>query len=75
MDIANFIDYGLAAFAVAGILYVVNLFLNSKKNDKDIKQVIDNNTSAINNLNNTIQIMLTRQEQKIDELLERARKA
>lgn len=76
MNPASVIDYGLAAFAVAGILYVVSLFV-SKKKDNELSEVIENNTKALNSLSNIIQTMqltMVRQEQKIDELLERARR-
>lgn len=77
MEPSSVIDYGLAAFAVAGILYVVNLFLNRKKDNDELMAVIENNTKAIDNLSNvmqSLQMSLVRQEAKIDELLERARR-
>ncbi|MDN5345022.1 MAG: hypothetical protein PWQ18_1136 [Clostridia bacterium] len=73
---AELAQYGLATFAVAGLLYVVSLFLNKKK-DSDLSEVVENNTKALNSLANviqSIQLSLVRQEQKIDELLERARR-
>ncbi|EMT38005.1 hypothetical protein TthWC1_2489 [Thermoanaerobacter thermohydrosulfuricus WC1] len=69
-------QYGLATFAVAGLLYTVSLFVNKKK-DNELSEVIENNTKALNSLSNviqSIQLSLVRQEQKIDELLERARR-
>ncbi len=69
-------QYGLATFAVAGLLYIVSLFVGKKK-DNELSEVIENNTKALNSLANviqSIQLSLVRQEQKIDELLERARR-
>lgn len=80
MNPVDVVDYGLATFAVAGILYVVSLFLSKKKSNEDnaeLMAVIENNTKAIDNLSNvmqTLQMSLIRQEAKIDELLERARR-
>lgn len=73
---AELAQYGLATFAVAGLLYIVSLFVGKKK-DNELSEVIENNTKALNNLSNIIQTMqltMVRQEQKIDELLERARR-
>ncbi len=46
---AELAQYGLATFAVAGLLYVVSLFLNKKK-DSDLSEVVENNTKALNSL-------------------------
>ncbi|RKL63003.1 hypothetical protein DXT63_08385 [Thermoanaerobacteraceae bacterium SP2] len=73
---AELAQYGLATFAVAGLLYIVSLFVGKKK-DNELSEVIENNTKALNSLANviqSIQLSLVRQEQKIDELLERARR-
>ena len=69
-------QYGIGFFAVGGLIYLSTIYLKSK-NSADLKEVVKNNTKAMNGLTtvlNSIQISLARQEQKIDELLERARK-
>jgi len=69
-------QYGIGFFAVGGLIYLSTIYLKNK-NSADLKEVVKNNTKAINGLTtvlNSIQINLARQEQKIDELLERARK-
>jgi len=75
MDPTSVVDYGLAAFAVAGILYVITLY-NNKKKEQQIAEVIDNNTKMMQKLAEVIQqlqITLVKQDAKIDELLERVR--
>ncbi len=77
---AEIAQYGLATFTVAGLIYIVVLFFNIKKKEDgndDLKEVIENNTKALNSLLSviqSIQVTLVRQEAKIDELLDRARK-
>ncbi|WP_213997196.1 MULTISPECIES: hypothetical protein [Tepidanaerobacter] len=77
---AEIAQYGLATFTVAGLIYIVVLFFNIKKKEDgndDLKEVIENNTKALNSLLSviqSIQVTLLRQEAKIDELLDRARK-
>lgn len=69
-------QYGIGFFAVGGLIYLSTIYLKHK-NSADLKEVVKNNTKAMNGLTtvlNSIQISLVRQEQKIDELLERARK-
>ncbi len=73
---AEIAQYGIGFFAVAGLLYVVTKFLDKKK-DAGIMEVIKNNTKALEQVTSVvqaIQLSLTRQEAKIDELLERARR-
>lgn len=73
---AEIAQYGIGFFAVAGLLYVVTKFLDKKK-DKEITEVIENNTKALEQVTSVvqaIQLSLTRQEAKIDELLDRARR-
>jgi len=73
---AEIAQYGIGFFAVAGLLYVVTKFLD-KKRDTRITEVIENNTKALEHITSVvqaIQLSLTRQEAKIDELLERARR-
>ena len=75
MNPMDVIDYGLAAFAVAGILYVITLY-NTKRREQQIAEVVDNNTKTMQKLLEVIQqlqITLVKQDAKIDELLERAR--
>lgn len=75
MNPVDVIDYGVAAFAIAGILYVITLY-NNKKREQQIAEVIDNNTKTMQRLLEVIQqlqITLVKQDAKIDELLERAR--
>lgn len=80
MPISEVAQYGIATFAVAGLIYVVSLFVSNfgkKKEEDDLKSVIENNTNAINNLTElmrAIQLNLVEQSTKIDELLERARR-
>ena len=69
-------QYGIGFFAVGGLIYLSAIYFKNK-NSADLKEVVKNNTKAMNGLTtvlNSIQINLARQEQKIDELLERARK-
>ncbi len=66
-------QYGIAVFAVAGLIYLVDKWLR-QKGDNDLTKVVQNNTKALENLTTIIQVNLTRQEAKIDELLERARR-
>lgn len=74
-------QYGIAAFSVAGVIYIVGLIIKNwqapNKDKKDLSSVIENNTKAITEMTGVIQnfqVTLARQEQKIDELLSRARK-
>ena len=69
-DIAQ---YGLAVFAVAGLVYLVDWWIK-QKGDNDLAEVVQNNTKALEQLTTLIQVAMTRQEAKIDELLERARR-
>ena len=73
---AELAQYGLATFAVAGLIYLVDKWIK-QKNDNDLAEVIQNNTKALEQVTavvQTIQISLARQEAKMDELLERARR-
>ncbi|MDI3548111.1 MAG: hypothetical protein PWR10_1763 [Halanaerobiales bacterium] len=76
MPTAEIAQYGIATFAVAGIIYVVGQALK-QRNDQNMTAVIENNTKALEQVATAIQAMqvaMARQEAKIDELLERARK-
>lgn len=66
-------QYGLAVFAVAGLIYLVDKWVK-QKGDNDLAKVIQNNTRALEQLTTLIQVSLARQEAKIDELLDRARR-
>ncbi len=70
---ADIAQYGIAVFAVAGLIYLVDRWMKNK-GENDIVEVVKNNTKALENLTSLIQVTLARQEAKIDELLERARK-
>lgn len=72
---AEIAQYGLATFAVAGLVYIVSQFLK-QRNNHSIVTVIENNTEALRQVTQAIQNMQVSQaryEAKIDELLERAR--
>jgi len=89
-------EYGVAVFAIAGLIYIVSKCFE-KRTYNDLSEIIKTNTKALEQMssvaelsevvkNNTkaleqvtsvvqaIQLSLARQETKIDELLERARK-
>jgi hypothetical protein len=70
---AELAQYGLATFAVAGLLYFMDRWMKAKSNN-DLAEVVENNTKAMEQLTTLLQVTLARQEQKIDELLERARR-
>lgn len=70
-------QYGIAFFTVAGLFYLIGLWLKRNDGSDQIAEVVQNNTKALEQLATaiqTIQISLARQEQKIDEILERARR-
>lgn len=76
---ADLAQYGIAFFAVAGMIYLFGMWLKQKDdtNQVNLAEVVQNNTKALEQLATaiqTIQISLARQEQKIDEILERARR-
>jgi 16S rRNA G966 N2-methylase RsmD len=74
MPIADVAQYGIGFFAIAGLVYVVLQFISRRS---DLAAVVENNTKALEQLTSlmqAIQLSLTRQEAKIDELLERARR-
>ncbi|MDI3311396.1 MAG: hypothetical protein QJR05_08215 [Thermoanaerobacterium sp.] len=70
---AELAQYGLATFAVAGLLYLVDRWMK-QKGENDLAEVVKNNTKALENLTTLLQVTMARQEAKIDELLERARR-
>ena len=73
---AEIAQYGIATFAIAGLVFVVSKFFDKKQNN-NLAEVIKNNTKALEQVTSVVQVIqlsLTRQEAKIDELLERARR-
>lgn len=69
-------QYGIATFAVAGLIFLMDRWIKQRGNN-DLAEVIKNNTKALEQITSVvqaIQLSLTRQEAKIDELLERARR-
>jgi len=69
-------QYGIATFAVAGLIFIVARFFDNKSKS-ELAEVIENNTKALEQVTavvQAIQLSLIRQEAKIDELLERARR-
>lgn len=70
---AELAQYGIATFALAGVFYFIAQIMKQKSNN-ELAEVIQNNTKAIEQLTTLIQVSLARQDQKLDELLERARR-
>lgn len=73
---AEIAQYGIATFAIAGLVFVVSKIFDKKQNN-NLAEVIKNNTKALEQVTSVVQVIqlsLTRQESKIDELLERARR-
>jgi len=70
---AEIAQYGIAFFTVAGLLFLVAQWFR-QKSDQELAEVVQNNTKALEQLTTLIQVALARQEAKIDELLERARR-
>lgn len=66
-------QYGIAFFTVAGLIFLVAQWIK-QKNNQELAEVVQNNTKALEQLTTLIQVALARQEAKIDELLERARR-
>lgn len=69
-------QYGIALFAVAGLIYIVGRWIE-RGYEINLVEVVQNNTKALEQVTavlQTIQISLARKEAKIDELLERARR-
>jgi peptidoglycan hydrolase CwlO-like protein len=76
MPTAELAQYGIGFFAVAGLIFVVARYFDSRSNN-ELAEVIQNNTKALEQVTavvQAIQLSLTRQEAKIDEILERARR-
>lgn len=70
---ADIAQYGIATFALAGVFYFA-IQIIKQRNDQNLSEVIQNNTKAIEQLTTLLQVTMARQEAKIDELLERARR-
>lgn len=73
---AEIAQYGIGFFAVAGLIFVVARYFDGRNNN-NLAEVIENNTKALEQVTavvQAIQISLARQEAKMDELLERARR-
>lgn len=73
---AELAQYGIGFFAVAGLVYVMSQYI-ARRGESELAEVIQNNTKALEQVTavvQAIQLSLTRQEAKIDELLERARR-
>jgi len=73
---AEIAQYGIATFAIAGLVFVVSKVFDKKQNN-NLAEVIKNNTKALEQVTSVVQVIqlsLTRQEAKIDELLERSRR-
>lgn len=69
-------QYGIAFFAVAGLIYIIGRWIE-RRDEINLAEVVQNNTKALEQVTavvQAIQLSLTRQEAKIDELLERARR-
>lgn len=70
-------QYGIAFFTVAGLIYIMARYFNDRRSGDSLAEVVQNNTKALEQVVQVvqaIQIALARQETKIDELLERARR-
>ncbi|TZE82013.1 hypothetical protein [Calorimonas adulescens] len=73
---AEIAQYGIGFFTIAGLIFLVNQWVKQRENN-NIAAVIENNTKALEQVSQVIQSMqitLARQEAKLDELLERARR-
>lgn len=73
---AELAQYGIGFFAVAGLIFIVTRYFDRSSNN-ELAEVIQNNTKALEQVTTVvqaIQLSLARQEAKIDELLERARR-
>ena len=73
---AEIAQYGIGFFAVAGLIYIIGRWIE-RRNEINLAEVVQNNTKALEQVTavvQAIQLSLTRQEAKIDELLERARR-
>ncbi len=77
-------EYGIAFFAVAGLIYLFAQLISLwfRKGEKDdmakavqaVTEVVENNTEALNRLENLIEVSLARQDVKLEELVAYARR-
>lgn len=77
-------EYGIAFFAVAGLIYLFAQMIAVwlKRGDQNqvintvtaVTEVIQNNTEALNRLETMIEVTLARQETKLDEVVAYARR-
>lgn len=77
-------EYGIAFFAMAGLVYLfaqmISLWFQKGEKADMIKtvaavtEVVENNTMALSRLETMIEVSLTRQEAKLDELVAYARR-
>lgn len=70
-------QYGVAALAVGGLIYLVATWIKQRGGNGELAAVIENNTKAMEQLisvTRAIQLSITKQEAKLDELLARSRK-
>lgn len=89
MNPLDALNYGTASFAIVAVIYIVYLFISKKDKSKQEesaeiklimesnKAVIENNTKALENLTSLLrelQISSARQEEKLNEILQRVRK-
>lgn len=77
---AEFAQYGVGTLAVAGIIYIGIQVITSafrQRANSELAEVVQNNTKALEQVAiaiQNVQINMARQEAKLDELLERARR-
>lgn len=80
MPSAEFAQYGVGTLAVAGIIYIGIQVITSafrQQANSELVEVVQNNTKALEQVAiaiQNVQINMARQEAKLDELLERARR-
>ena len=70
-------QYGIATLAVGGLIYLVASWIKQRGGNSELSAVIENNTKAMEQLisvTRAIQLSITKQEAKLDELLARSRK-
>lgn len=72
-------EYGIAFFCVAGMIYLATQVINFKFKKREngdlvktitmVTEVVENNTMAMKQLENMIEVNMVRQEAKLDELV------
>lgn len=71
------ISIGMACVATLGYVLVSIIpafFKNQQAEDTELAQVVENNTRVMEQLNNILQVSFTRQETKLDELVDYVRR-